>query len=290
MEINCDNCGKSFNKIPSDIKKHKNHFCCKKCKNEWLAKQTLEKFDCSNLIIKDGKIRCECNICGEEIWVYPSKYETIINKQNGIVFCSKSCRHKYDGLHFSGEGNPNYKTGESKHICEQCNTEYSVRDYRKDVTRFCSRECKDIWMKENLKLDKEYVEYHRQIGIKCMKEQKNKKTKPEIMVEEYLKCNNIQYEYQYEMYDKYVVDFYLPTYDAVVEVFGDYWHGNPNKYGENLTPLNEVQVTHMERDKKRIDFFHSTSHKFYILWECDIYKDLKEIMSSILITRRDYVS
>ena len=49
-------------------------------------------------------------------------------------------------------------------------------------------------------------------------------TSIEIEVEKWLKENNINYTFQ-KAFGRYVVDFYLPEYNVVIEVDGAYWHG-----------------------------------------------------------------
>jgi very-short-patch-repair endonuclease len=58
----------------------------------------------------------------------------------------------------------------------------------------------------------------------------SRNTKIELMVKKVLEDNNINYIHQYEGIYGIYVDFYLPKYNLVIEVDGDYWHANPNKY------------------------------------------------------------
>lgn len=64
MKIKCDNCGKIFNRRPSDIRVH--NYCCKECRSEAL------------------NVKVKCENCGKEF---------IRNKSQVLnhVFCSRKC-------------------------------------------------------------------------------------------------------------------------------------------------------------------------------------------------------
>lgn len=105
---------------------------------------------------------------------------------------------------------------------------------------------------------------------------KYKETKPEKMVREYLEKNKIQFESQKLMYDKFLVDFYLPSHDAIIEVLGDYWHANPIKYGneeDGLIPLTPKQERQRSKDKARFAYLKTVGHNIVGVWENDIYID-----------------
>jgi len=54
-------------------------------------------------------------------------------------------------------------------------------------------------------------------------------TKPEIMFIEILNSLAIEFVQQKSV-KKYKCDFYIPEYNVIVEIDGDYWHANPEKY------------------------------------------------------------
>jgi very-short-patch-repair endonuclease len=60
----------------------------------------------------------------------------------------------------------------------------------------------------------------------------SKNTKPEMMFSKILDSLQIKYETQKRV-EKYICDFYLPNYETIVEVDGDYWHANPSKFKSN---------------------------------------------------------
>ena len=66
---------------------------------------------------------------------------------------------------------------------------------------------------------------------------------------------------------RYSIDNYLAEYHLVIEVMGDYWHGNPLKFDK----LNDLQIKNTIRDKSKNTFIK----RYYginilYLWENDI--------------------
>jgi very-short-patch-repair endonuclease len=62
---------------------------------------------------------------------------------------------------------------------------------------------------------------------------KSKMTSIEKLCEKYLRLLKIEYVPQYDKIGKYWCDFYLPEYNLILEIDGDYWHANPEKYSED---------------------------------------------------------
>ena len=69
--------------------------------------------------------------------------------------------------------------------------------------------------------------YHNDQIYKKMRKALGGKTKPEQIVENFLKSANIQYVYDYPIDDGNSIkryDFYLPTFNLLIEFDGEYWH------------------------------------------------------------------
>ena len=97
------------------------------------------------------------------------------------------------------------------------------------------------------------------------------KTQPEIIVENWLNENNIPNEYSPIMGDgnrNYQYDFIIKGKRILVEVNGDYWHGNPNKFNldgsDGKRKLNDIQIAKIENDKIKISLLFSIILKLYI--------------------------
>lgn len=84
------------------------------------------------------KMILECKICNKEFYVKPSRI-----KKGGGKYCSYKCRNIGYKLSFLGDNNPSWKGGKIIKTCDQCGKKYEVSKHRNELSRFCSRKCKD---------------------------------------------------------------------------------------------------------------------------------------------------
>lgn len=121
------------------------------------------------------------------------------------------------------------------------------------------------------------------------KSQRYKKTKPEIKLEEFLKQNNIEYDYSCIMGSKercFQYDFIIRHRRILIEVQGNYWHGHPDMYNEDGTDgkkkLNYTQRKNIERDKLKEQFAIEKNFKLIYIWESEInsgdFSKIKDIL------------
>ena len=101
----------------------------------------------------------------------------------------------------------------------------------------------------------------------------------ERIVKKYLDDKNIKYEYQYHLDSKYYPDFYFPDKNMIIEVQGDYWHGNPEIY--KTEDLNEHQIDHMARDRRKFGYYKHKQIKYYEIWGKDIKENIDNAMSVV---------
>ena len=116
MVINCDLCKKEFDKKPSLIAKHTNHYCCKSCANK------------GQRLVKQRGVIIQCKEC--DINVYKTRSELKKSKK-GNHFCGRSCSQIYYGKNHQRENHPNWKGGvktfrkiafeEYGKVCNRCN-------------------------------------------------------------------------------------------------------------------------------------------------------------------------
>lgn len=59
----------------------------------------------------------------------------------------------------------------------------------------------------------------------------------------------------------------------IVEYYGDYWHGNPNKYKEDDSFGNSTMRDVWENNTKRIDRLEKMGYYVFIVWESDDYEN-----------------
>lgn len=79
----CDGCGKSIKVIPSQMRKHRLHFCDHKC-----YKHNIGKFITGENNPNYRRVKFTCGWCGEEFSDTPS------SRKGNNTFCSSQCRTK----------------------------------------------------------------------------------------------------------------------------------------------------------------------------------------------------
>lgn len=244
---NCLNCNKEFKKVKSSDK----IFCSNKCLGEHKSKL--------------AKVILNCDNCGKHI----EKKKAMVNTNN---FCNKKCCSEW-----------NSKKSLKKVIqCWTCGIDFVVQNNRQESAKTCSKQCDKKYKSFISKNDKVLNSKLRKNAIKSVKSMRKKNTLPEQKVRNYLEEKNIKYIEQFSVLDKYLVDFYLPDINLIIEVYGDYWHSNPKVYGEGKTPLNEYQKNKLKKDKSRNFEIEKEGFELIIIWEKEINEDLEYHMNNII--------
>lgn len=114
---------------------------------------------------------------------------------------------------------------------------------------------------------------------KCQFKHCQSGTDIELIVKHYLDEHKIKYIFQYDLDGLFYPDFYLPNLNVILEVQGDYWHGNPKIYPPEK--LDKRQKKHILRDKRKFGYYKHKKIKFYELWGCDIKSNLQSTMKQI---------
>ena len=206
------------------------------------------------------------------------------------AYCSMVCRDIFRSKHFRGENSASYK--KIKVNCTNCDKEYSVipYDYNEeniygDNHNFCSQECyweyrRKYYIREkNANYGKICSEEERLIMAErttkaiCDGKFSQTMTKPHICINNILDKNNIIYTNEFNL--KYqALDIYLDKYKLGIEIMGDYWHSNPNKY--EFKNLNKTQLKDKKQDKRK----NTYTKKYYgfeilYLWESEIKNNIE---------------
>ena len=61
---------------------------------------------------------------------------------------------------------------------------------------------------------------------------------------------------------------YVPSRRLLIEVNGDYWHGNPLKYDRK--DLNRLQLRNYKRDKRKLALALNHGYNVIYIWENDL--------------------
>ena len=256
----CDTCGNLFLKKRSEIRNKT--YCSKICRNKGNVNPNPPK----------EKYKVECNICHTPIFVNEAKF----NKQEYFL-CSRSCYSEHRSNVYKKENVYNYQ--DLRTCCENCNKEFKTTKYDEDSRRrsFCSQKC--YW---------EYRKDHYQdLYFSERRNSARRETKPEKMVRNKFDEIGISYIQEYSIDNIYFADFYLESHNIIVEVYGDYWHANPNIYGKDKRKVNEMQKQKVKKDRIKEGYLRHKKYNLVILWERDIYNNLDSLIKSKILNRID---
>jgi very-short-patch-repair endonuclease len=74
-------------------------------------------------------------------------------------------------------------------------------------------------------------------------------------------------------------DFYIPEYNILIEVDGDFWHCNPISFPE---PKYDSQKHNMKRDQEKNQWALENGYTLLRFWENDINNNIKEVKNILL--------
>jgi len=108
-----------------------------------------------------------------------------------------------------------------------------------------------------------------------------KKTKIEKKIDDLLKELGINFKYSFILAGRQY-DFLLKDFNAVIEVHGDFWHGNPEFWGEGKRCLRDHQIMKKLDDvvKKRIA--KEKGYEYFEFWEYDIHNNWSTCVTKIM--------
>lgn len=75
----------------------------------------------------------------------------------------------------------------------------------------------------------------------------------------------IEFVHQFHV-EGFDYDFYIPEKNLLIEIDGDYWHGNPNKFSD----LNSIQRKNQGLDKLKTKHAANNNYQLLRFWEQDI--------------------
>lgn len=252
VKYKCDYCGKILYRQYKVQQKAKHDFCDINCQSEFYKGNNHPLFN-------SREVTCAwCN----KVFMIPNYRFEESKKNNYEICCSKECSTKLFGYKHRGENNPKWK-GIVKRKCEHCGKEYEIPMYRIKRNRFCSVKC----TMDNLNSLSE-------TRTRWISKNKDKLlTKPQIIINKLLDQLDIKYENE-KIFKYYSVDNYLPEFNLIIEVNGDYWHGNPIIYNPNELTISQIKS--IKRDKAKHNFIKSNYNiNILYLWEDQILNNIK---------------
>lgn len=225
-------------------------------------KETVEKYE-KKLSINNGKLLGvfkRKNRASKHSWLlvyFENCHHTCLIRSDSMFRCQqKDCHNNY----FSAAQKSAKNTPEWKNFCKSWNKQYFSNEqnkkYHRKRTLDGMHEPKHwnnfITMIDN-RFHKPTSEFVNNYISGRIKEQQHRFNRDEIRFINLLKANNIEYVWQYGLYDKdnnkiFIVDFYLPQYNKYIEIDGGS-HNRPDKQKRDRL-LDEYCVTN------KLDLLH----------------------------------
>ena len=279
VKCNCKTCGKELFKTESQIKKSKSGFvfCDRDCVGIY------------NGLARTQHIYKKCVMCNEE-------FKTIKAREEIHITCSNKCQGEWQSAFRTGENASNFRGGGGEKPCLYCDKKFTATTPSSYESRkFCSKDCKNSHWVENILHKSESFIYAHFDGNQKFREEHGE-TLPEKIVREHLESKglikDVDFFQERGFFRKYFADFFIPKTKTIIEVQGDFWHGNPEIYGEGkkLKPLYDVQIERINKDKEKREDFTKYGLNYHELWESDIYEDVEEAIQNVnvIIPRNDY--
>lgn len=117
-------------------------------------------------------------------------------------------------------------------------------------------------------------------------------TRPEKIVSEWLDNHGIKYKHGFFLFNKeschsHQYDFFIYDTKYLIEVQGDYWHGNPNLYSEigddSHKKLDETQIKKRNTDNVKKVLAESMGYRILYIWESDINNENFDSLNELLL-------
>ena len=251
QKFKCEICGKEFKAITnSHLKRH-------------------------NITTEEYKKKFPESIFGNfdrfNSWRNSKENKENCRKMNKKVYNSEVIRAKRKSRVLEATRSKKYREKQSKIMTEVYNNnpEEYVNSRKREPT---------LWMKKS-NYERWLALYGKEIADKKMESWSlknkipgnSKDTKPERVFASLLDLNNISYEKQKSV-KKYKCDFYIPDYNLIVEIDGDYWHANPSKYNAEdlIGPSKKTAKSIWESDKTKTEEILNEGYKVLRYWASDL--------------------
>lgn len=304
MEIYlCPFCGKKI-KVdkPNSISNHMQWRCpeWKKYKEEILTKDFLYKEHwvkgkSCNEIAKEHNIRSSCSI-NKLLNKYGLGTRNIKQSKNTKRVKEKTEKtniERYGEPHNFSKNHPSRKKWEQRLKDDEGISNVFQRESvkRKIVAHHIEKYGYENHMQSSEFQKKFFDKYEEKHGYRYPIQSPNNKfggtvSKPQLKVLNELQKRGYKLKKEFTIYP-YRVDIILEKRKKIIEVYGDYWHANPNKYKAddkiqfpkqtNITSVKEI----WDRDSNRISYIENAGYDVFIAWEYDINKNFKELIINI---------
>ncbi|RLC48846.1 MAG: hypothetical protein DRH57_01525 [Candidatus Cloacimonadota bacterium] len=279
----CEHCKETFVDKTSKINKI---FCSRECVNLNMKGKVSKKRTgmdipcevCGNLFYKRlNSSQRTCSMqCGVMIKPIPTKKGfnnkcNVCSKEYYVPLChkdSKYCSKECADIGQQCTKIP-FKCKMCKNIFEVYPSRLKQQTDRGEQIQYCSQKCRDL------------DPIRTEMLIKMNENQsKNKKlNKLELAGNSILEDLFIEYDSQYLVAKKFLVDIFIVKYNIVIQWDGDYWHGHPTKLKDGIP--DKRQQKRMNFDKSQDNYMSKMGITVLRFWEHDVYKNKGKIIDII---------
>lgn len=260
INTTCLFCGKVYSILPNKLNKGKSKYCSRECKdNHQKIIYTGSNNPSFNRIISDDekKIRSEIT---KKLW-QKEEYATKIKKSISL-FVEKN------GYWPGSDEDSKIKRKQT--MIEKFGLDHNWGG--KYGERKCDKTTLELYGKTSVEILGDYTHFY------------GKKTDIESIFEELLIEMNIPYQIKFRIYDKDKVNFWYREYDfllldsnILIEVDGDYWHGNKEVFNE----LSDFQKSIQEKDRVKEDFAIKNGYQILRFWGKEIKNEKEQVKNKI---------
>ena len=282
VEIKCHNCGKLSRKIFTIRQEDHRPYICASCansgKNNPMYGKNAEDFMTPESIAQKRAKQRRAN-SGKNNPMYGKNSEDFMTPESIAQKRAKQSRAN------SGKNNPMY--GRSIQTCMTPEAFTAWKQHISDGLTKLYETDRGTVIKHKLSArqracyDRNPVYYKHiksKAAIAAAKSRiKYKQNMPEKKVSDWLLANNIVFNYSAIMGDgnnNWQYDFIVRHKRILIEVDGDYWHGNPTKYNNLGTngkkQLNATQISIIEKDKIKTEYAKNHNFTLIRIWESEI--------------------
>jgi very-short-patch-repair endonuclease len=190
-------------------------------------------------------IHTVCGSCSKDIYVSKSQ----VRPTN---YCSPACHDKA-------------QSKKDKYICLNCGNDFYWSPSRaKQQPKYCGVECRT----------KSPEWQQRMIQANLVQQHKKGLNNLELLGQKILQDIGVPFQEQFLMFDKFLVDVFLPDYNIVIQWDGDYWHGYNGAKDER-------QKNRQKLDKSQDAYMRKSGVKVLRFWEHEVKKEREKVIEAI---------
>jgi very-short-patch-repair endonuclease len=288
-EFTCKLCGKQFfRQVSPNAKYPIKEFCSPVCRNKARALQDIICPVCGTYF-KPNKIngahKPAKKYCGKQCADIGRKGHPSPRKQNSLISEISKLRNTHTAKEIAkitGKSQASITCLVNKYLSKlpiSLAKERQGKAAKERMTLNNPMQNPDIARKASLIMKKKFrddlIFRERNLAAKA-KSNKRNGTKPELLCKSILENLAIEFDYQYLIKTKFIVDFKVNN--LILQIDGEYWHGHPR-----FEPLTQRQLSQRKRDIAQDKYLSKCGYIVIRIWESELSESrIKDILSKVV--------